>query len=320
MSPSNNAPLPIVDLTDPKAAQSIRNACLDHGFFYVTKHGVDQDLRRRMFEQTRAFFDLPVEDKENVKANANSRGWTSTEYQTFDPKHSTRPDTVEGFWAWSPDVEEGTPEAELPYAGPNLWPDAKLVPGFREAMTVYMDTVIHVSHRVRKLVAEALQLSPEHFEQYFQHPLHQLRPLHYTATASNPDKGIFGFGAHSDWGFLTFLVTDDTPGLQIEYKGAWVDVAPVPDSIIVNVGDMLQFWSNDLFKSTRHRVVKPGKERYSCAFFVSADHDAQIECLPTCKGNGAKYEKISVSGYLERKYKQMMETKPEANDSTVLEG
>lgn len=58
--------------------------------------------------------------------------------------------------------------------------------------------------------------------------------------------------------------------------GAWVDVAPVPDSIIVNVGDMLQFWSNDLFKSTRHRVVKPGKERYSCAFFVSADHDAQV--------------------------------------------
>ena len=70
-----------------------------------------------------------------------------------------------------------------------------------------------------RLVAEALHLPPDYFEQYFRRPLHQLRLLHYTAVKSDPAAGIYGAGAHSDWGFLTFLVDDGTPGLQLRLKG-----------------------------------------------------------------------------------------------------
>ena len=128
-------------------------------------------------------------------------------------------------------------------------------------------------------MATALQLPEGFFDSYFTNPILTLRPIHYTAEQSDPSGGVFGAGAHTDWGFLTLLDTNETPGLQINYKGRWVPVpCNVKDAFVVNLGDLMERWSNGVFKSTLHRVVNatPGKERYSCAFFVSPDYDAEV--------------------------------------------
>ncbi|KAK9810985.1 hypothetical protein WJX73_003556 [Symbiochloris irregularis] len=316
-SEPQQAPLPIIDLSDgARAAALMRDAAASHGFFYIVNHGVDSTLVQRQFEQSRAFFALPEAEKNKVEANEQARGYTSSTYQTVDPK-STVPDALEGFWAWIPEVQPGEPGSELPYKGLNIWPDADLVPGFRETLTEYMVATEKLSRRVIKLVAQALDLPEDYFEPFFRHAQNQLRTMHYLKGKSEPENGKFGAGQHTDWGFITFLVDDGTPGLQLNYTGEWEDVKPVPNSFIVNFGDMLNEWSNGKFKSTKHRVVKPEKERYSCALFVAPSPDARIECLPTCVNGGAKYEPLLASQYLESKYKQLADSKKALADGTL---
>ncbi|GMP84830.1 hypothetical protein CsSME_00038202 [Camellia sinensis var. sinensis] len=118
-------------------------------------------------------------------------------------------------------------------------------------------------------------------------PIANLRLLHYEGRVSDPMKGIYGAGAHSDFGLITLLATDDVYGLQIcKDKDAkpqkWEFVAPLKGAFIVNLGDMLERWSNCIFKSTLHRVLGNGQERYSIAYFVEPNHDCLVECLPTC--------------------------------------
>jgi len=135
---------------------------------------------------------------------------------------------------------------------------------------------------------------------YFEAPGHFDRPCsllscnHYFAEPSRPEVGRLGCGAHSDYGMLTILLVDDVPGLQIcpdadqpEGERRWTNVLPQPGCFIVNVGDMLQRWSNDRLRSTLHRVVNTsGRERLSSAFFFEPNPDCEVRCLPTCGGGG----------------------------------
>uniref|UniRef100_A0A3Q7GER1 Fe2OG dioxygenase domain-containing protein n=1 Tax=Solanum lycopersicum TaxID=4081 RepID=A0A3Q7GER1_SOLLC len=105
---------------------------------------------------------------------------------------------------------------------------------------------------------------------------------------SDPSNGIFGAGAHSDYGLITLLATDDVSGLQIcKDKDAkpqiWEYVPPLKSAFVVNLGDMLERWSNGVFRSTLHRVLANGQERFSIAYFMEPSHDCLVECLPTCQ-------------------------------------
>ena len=124
----------------------------------------------------------------------------------------------------------------------------------------------------------------------------------------HPNKNIRG-NIHTDFGTLTLLVQDEVGGLRVKNRqGDWMNVEPVPHSIIVNVGDMLMRWSNDRLKATLHQVISPPKftpqdripERYSIAFFCNANKDALIECLETCQNDSdpEKYEPINAYAYL----------------------
>ncbi|KZV25553.1 putative 2-oxoglutarate-dependent dioxygenase [Dorcoceras hygrometricum] len=126
---------------------------------------------------------------------------------------------------------------------------------------------------------------------------------------SEPAKGIFGAGAHTDFGLITLLATDDVVGLQIcKDKDAnpqiWEYVPPLKGAFIVNLGDMLERWSNCTFRSTLHRVVCTGQERYSIAYFVEPNHDCIVECLPTCQSekNPPIFPPIKCQDYLQRRY------------------
>lgn len=174
-------------------------------------------------------------------------------------------------------------------------------------MEDYQKQLADVGLRVTQLLALALNLDFHYFDKYFEKPLKTIRLLHYANEKSTPGDGVFACGAHSDYGMITLLLTDDQPGLQINFKGDWIDVPPRPGAFIVNLGDMLERWSNGLFKASLHRVLTSGEaERYSIPFFYEPNFDAEVKCLPTCcsSDNPPQYPPITSGQHLFNKYKE----------------
>jgi isopenicillin N synthase-like dioxygenase len=155
----------------------------------------------------------------------------------------------------------------------------------------YYDALAGLVARVMSAMALGLGLDDEYFTPFIDRHTSALRVLHYPDLRGHDvESGQLRAGAHTDYGTLTLLRQDDAPG-GLQVRGAddrWHDVAPVPGAYVVNVGDALQRWTNDRWRSTLHRVVIPpldaGRdcERYSLAFFHNANWDAVIECLPSC--------------------------------------
>eukprot|EP00899_Mesostigma_viride_P014331 jgi/Mesvir1/2289/Mv19327-RA.1 len=272
----------------------LRKVCKEHGFFYLDGHGVPLTLMDAVLAASRKLFDLPKEDKFGLLADANNRGYTPMEEETLDPLNQRKGDTKEGYYIGK-EVPAGSPAASKPLHGPNKWPPPELLPGWRETMEEYLAAVRSVAMRLTLWLGDALGLPSNFFgaEGFFDDPMVFLRLLHYSDERSAPEDGVLGAGAHSDYGMLTLLLTDDIPGLQIymgprddaQYKQGWIDVPPRRGLFVVNLGDMLERWSNGIFKSTLHRVVNiSGRERYSIPFFFEPNFEAVVECLPTCCG------------------------------------
>lgn len=324
---SASADLALVDLQadDSIAAEQLGEACRHVGFMQVVNHGVDTATLEALFEHSRRLFDLPEHVKRVYLATSENgnRGWTPMGAETLDPANQTEGDTKEGWY-----VGLATPVPESPQSiafaarhaaggegwisdhvlcAPNVWPTEAEVPGFRDVALQYIDTVCDIGRRVNRLVAMALGAPPTSFDQAFQTPLAALRLLHYAAVPSDADNGLLGAGAHCDYGQLTFLATDGSPGLQVEDPdaGVWIDVQAQPGAFVVNVGDMLARWSNDEFRSTRHRVVLPPGtgERYSAALFFEPEFYTKVKPLPSCCiDHPAQYDEVTSGEYLLSKY------------------
>ena len=154
-------------------------------------------------------------------------------------------------------------------------------------MGKYFEQMHVLGMKLLRLVSMSLNLSEDYFNESFTRPMETLRLLKYGPDQSVPDAGVFGCGAHTDYGMLTLLSTDSIPGLQIydSRKEQWISVVPRPSDFIVNIGDMLARWTNFKYKSTLHRVVNvSGKERYSIQFFFGPNFEAVVTCLPSVLG------------------------------------
>ncbi|GAB2225335.1 hypothetical protein Droror1_Dr00006127 [Drosera rotundifolia] len=180
-------------------------------------------------------------------------------------------------------------------------------------MQEYHRQALEVGRKVARIIALALDLDVDFFDkmEILGDPIASLRLLHYNGQVSDPSKGLFGAGAHSDFGLITLLATDDVLALQLcKDKDAkpqkWEYVAPLKGAFIVNLGDMLERWSNCTFKSTLHRVIGSGQDRYSIAFFVEPNGDCIVDCLPSCKSetNPPRYPPISCMSYMSKRYKE----------------
>jgi len=125
---------------------------------------------------------------------------------------------------------------------------------------------------------------------------------------SDEDAGRFAAGAHSDYGCLTILFAP-MPGLQILRNNVWLDVQPLPDGFVINIGDMLERWTGGLYKSTIHRVVnRSGEERYSCPFFFEPDFESIIKPLPGCEPKDlSEYQAVTSGEYLLQRYSETHE-------------
>ncbi|GAB2225347.1 hypothetical protein Droror1_Dr00006139 [Drosera rotundifolia] len=304
-----------IDMSEPDIHASVsllKQACLDCGFFYLINHGISQELMDEVFAQSKKFFNLPTDEKMKVLKNKISRGYTPLFDERLGPSDQVNGDYKEGYYIGMEKPADDS-EAQGPFRGPNVWPDADLLPGWRQTMQEYLQQALEVARTVARRIALALDLDANFFDkrEMLGEPSATLRLLHYNGQVSDPSRGIYGAGAHSDFGLITLLATDDVPGLQIcKNKDAepqlWEDVAPLKGAFIVNLGDMLERWSNCIFKSTLHRVIGNGHERYSVAFFLDPNVDCTVECLPSCKSqtNPPKFPPISFLSYLSQRYKE----------------
>src|SRR5690606_2983020 len=140
-----------------------------------------------------------------------------------------------------PDVKAGTP-----LHGPNQWPEN--LPGWKEQMNAYYEAMVALGKRVMASFAVALDLPEDHFEKDLTKPMTTLRLLHYPPQQGRITEEQIGAGAHTDFGCFTMLWQDQTGGLQVRNsRGEWLDATPIPDTYVVNIGDMMARWTNDRF-------------------------------------------------------------------------
>ena len=228
--------IPTIDMGDPLAAQKLSVVCRDVGFCYLIGHGFSSEEFQTVFRESKALFDLPVEEKQKLSDKVMSRGYTAMQEEKLDVKRQTEGDTKEGYYiGW--DISEDHPLYDpAKFRGPNQWPDESMLPNFHPVMEGYHSKMTKVATNVVRLLAKGLGLEESYFDADFEAPMATLRLLHYMQKKSNPEKGIFACGAHSDFGTCTLLLTDENPGLQIFYKGEWIDVPPKPNAFVMNLG------------------------------------------------------------------------------------
>ena len=283
--------LPVIDLRleDSEVAKSLGLACSESGFFVVTNHGVPPELMKGVYRCMVDFFSLSEEQKFTALVNSSNRGFTPFKEEKLDVENQTTGDTKEGYYIGRSVSSEEVRKFPHPLQGENVWPDEEKLglKKWRETMGKYFEQMHVLGMKLLRLVSMSLNLSEDYFNESFTRPMETLRLLKYGPDQSVPDAGVFGCGAHTDYGMLTLLSTDSIPGLQIydSRKEQWISVVPRPRDFIVNIGDMLARWTNFKYKSTLHRVVNvSGKERYSIPFFFEPNFEAVVTCLPSVLG------------------------------------
>jgi isopenicillin N synthase-like dioxygenase len=328
--------VPIIDIApflhgsnveQQRVAVAVDEACRQIGFLVIEGHGVPASLIAETEAVSRRFFDLPLADKMAVKRPAPdvTRGYIpvfaeSVARSRGEAARGDIPGDINESMMIGPVDVPGIDAPDAPYFfGPqagkhfaaNLWP--ALPAGFAPVWTRYYRAMGGLAEALMRLFTMALRLDdPEFFCNKIDQHISRLRVRNYPAPMTPPEPGQLRAGAHSDYGSLTILKTEDRPGgLQVcNQLGAWVDVPSVEGTFIVNIGDLMARWTNDRWRSTLHGVVNPPESRtvesrrQSLVFFHNPNYDALIECLPTCQDadHPAKYPPVTSGDYLREKF------------------
>lgn len=274
--------IPVVDLGISdlrKVAWEIHKACRDTGFFYVANHGIPQAVAEAQLAWAARFFALPPERKQAISFDKSPRrmGYEPMQRQVLD--EGSAPDLKESFMYLA-----APPQADMPGSALNLWPAD--LPEFQDQMHRYGRHVAVLGRRLMELVALSLELDRGYFDAAFSASDFAVRLLHYPPQTAAGTNNQIGAGAHTDWGAITLLLQDDAGGLEVRNAaGDWIFADPIPGTLVINLGDLIRRWSNDLYHSTLHRVLNKakGRDRYSVATFCSPDYAYRVECLPTCR-------------------------------------
>jgi isopenicillin N synthase-like dioxygenase len=291
---------------------AVKAACEEIGFFLVTGHGVAEELVERNYTLAKAFFDLPLEKKNEVKKPGPkvSRGYSLLGGQNLAiTVGNTAPsDLHETFTVGRPDVDPSpyyTEGSGPTHFAPNLWPDEPA--GFTKAVVEYYEAMTGLTATLMHIFALALDLEERYFDDLTDRGFSNLQYNNYPEQEHPPLPGQLRAAEHTDYGSVTILKVEDAPGgLQVRDRaGQWHDVGFVRDAFVVNLGDAMARWTNDRWKSTLHRVVNPppdnvlGSRRLSIPFFGQPNYDAMIECIPSCASadDPARYEPIPAGAH-----------------------
>jgi isopenicillin N synthase-like dioxygenase len=290
-----------------RAARAIHEACTQIGFFYIVNHGLSSATIDAAMSAARKFFALPEAVKRKVAVNQRHRGWHAMGGATM--YQATRPDYKE-FFGIGLELPEDDPDvlAGQDLRGPNQWPDEDC-PELRVALSRYYEEVALVGHDLLRAVAVSLGLPRDFFVGRYVKRLQRTQVVYYPEHPADATEDLYGVAPHTDYGCITLLYQDDSGGLEArDIHGNWVPAPPIEGSLVINVGDLLERWSNDRFRSTMHRVInRSGHERFSIATFFDPDYNAMVD--PADLGiaaHEAKYPPISAGDYIVKRINDSM--------------
>jgi isopenicillin N synthase-like dioxygenase len=291
-----NEMIPVIDLGPylagvpgaiDRIADELHFALTEVGFYFIVNHNVPSGQIRAAFQQAARFHALPLNKKLEVKLDKHNVGYLTMKgdtLRTSTVEAVTMPNINEAFFV-AREMSADHPDvlADRRFRSANRWPAD--LPGFREAIVAYCESVEQLVRKLVRLYARALRLPFEYFDQPFREPQYKLRMTHYPYQA-DLGEGEFGIAPHTDTSFLTLLAPNDVPGLSIRTQsGQWIDAPAIPGAFVVNGGQLLQRWTNDYFLATPHRAVnRSGDARYALAFFCDSNIDWPIAAVPTCVG------------------------------------
>ena len=272
--------LSLRDVDSLAFATAIGAAYERYGFVVIRDHGIPQPLVDAFLGCYHRFFALQeaVKRRYHVAGGGGARGYTPFGIETA--KGAAHHDLKE-FWHMGRELPAGHRYGR--YMPPNIWVDE--VQGFRARSLEMFETFDAIGAALLRAIARALALPADFFADKVQDGNSVLRVIHYPPMAPNPTESVRA-GAHEDINVITLLMGAEEPGLQVLSKqGEWLSVNPPTGSLVVNVGDMLQRLTNDVLRSTTHRVVNPVRERasnarFSMPYFLHFNPDFLIETLP----------------------------------------
>ena len=281
------------------------------GFMTIVGHGVPGALIQRARSTALEFFNGSLAEKMQIARTPEqpSRGysWVGNRSLAYSLGQQAPPDLQEGF-AMGPidmghDADDSDPDVARFFA-PNLWPERPAA--LREVLEAYYRDMARLATTLMRIFAVGLDLPEAYFADKIDQHTSVLRAIHYPPQVETPEPDQLRAGAHTDYGTLTILYGDDTPGgLQVRHRhGDWMDVHPTPGALVCNIGDLMARWTNDRWVSNLHRVVNPPRDyadmdRLSIPFFHNPNHNAEIRCIASCLGpHGiAKYPPVRFSDH-----------------------
>ena len=287
--------------------QLLGKAYQDVGFVAVQHHGIDQQLVNGFYDAVERFFALPdaVKQQYEVPGLAGQRGFTA--FGKEHAKHSTAGDLKE-FWQTGQTVEDG--EALSEYYPPNV--QVREMPEFNALGYELYRNFEHTGKYLLRSLALFLGLEETYFDDKIHNGNSILRAIYYPPISEEPKSAIRA-EQHEDINLITLLVGASADGLEVmDTAGNWVPVKTAPNEIVVNVGDMLQRLTNNVLRSTTHRVVNPPREkwhtaRYSIPFFLHPRSEMSLNCLESCitRENPQAYVPITAGEYLDERLREI---------------
>lgn len=305
--------IPVIDIASSysgslkdrkEVSQQIREACVSSGFFYVKSHNIPLQASRDILAHSKRFFHTLSADQKNALHISKSKygyGWEPADATSIYGDAEQKEAFNWGYEAdLDPEARDNHPHVQLDGTKSdkvNQWPAETALSGFRNAIKTYHQQVLTLARHLYKLLALSLDLPENYFNPMITDPSVTGRLMYYPPAPAkkeprkplsdddDKDDLTIGLGAHSDYQCFTILLLDSstTPGgLEIlsPITGAWIQALAIPDTLIVNIGDMMMRWTNGLYQSTVHRVVRntsAEEERFSVPVFFGVDNDQVVE-------------------------------------------
>ncbi|KAJ7162866.1 Clavaminate synthase-like protein [Mycena filopes] len=303
--------IPVIELSDISSADpaarrklvdEIKHACMEVGFFYVKNHGIPEEVFGRTLAAMRQFFDLPLDAKleiENTKT-LNFKGYSPVLSGNNDPNGAG--DLQEGFeFGFEPvvpDSRQATAGTGDIMAGANIW--LSQLPEFRTAALEYYHHALNLGRLLFPLFALPLDLPEDFFADKTKHSAALMRLLHYPPQLGEVDDRVIGIGAHTE---SCFTILYQQPGIQalqvLNASKEWIDAPAIEGTLVINLGDELARWTNDVFTSTVHRAInRSGVRRYSIPLFFGTDYDVRLEPICVSAERPARSEVITAGEYI----------------------
>lgn len=276
----------------------------DYGFIILKDHGIEQSLFDQAYAMLEKFYALPTEAKMKYSGvGGGQRGYTP-----FGKEHAKDSPVMDlkEFWHVGREVSEGHPFKK--YYPDNVWPTE--MPEFQPLMQTLFLKLENAGRAMLQALTWPLDVPQEYFENMVQDGNSILRLLHYPPIGDGVDPRCLRAAPHGDINLITILPAATASGLQLKDRdGKWLDVNAEPGTLIVDAGDMLSRICNEVIPSTIHQVINTPEathsHRYSMPFFMHPNPDAILSCIPSCRGEGAKYSDITAHEFLMQRLREI---------------